>query len=65
MAVRNPLVQINGQVQELPAGDTVTGVPLGVGSSAFLSHIDYGGINTDYGSIVRTATTTFDYGNTL
>ena len=27
MAERKPLVVINGSVQELPSGDTVTGIP--------------------------------------
>lgn len=35
MVARNPLVLVSGQIQELPAGDTVNGATGGGGSFAF------------------------------
>lgn len=41
MTVRNPIVLINGQLQELPAGDTVNGAT-GGGTTPAVSEIDGG-----------------------
>lgn len=35
MAVRRPIVNIAGSLQELPVGDTVTGTAVGLGANAF------------------------------
>ena len=54
MTARNPLVIINGAVQELPSGDTVNGAGGGGGGNSVTATVDFGGTFSDKAQVVVT-----------
>ena len=52
MAEQRPLVILDGQVQQLPIGDTIAGVPVGDTATTGTGGVIDGGLRTDTGAII-------------